>query len=342
MSLQNRAAVNPSARAPLEVKTVETPTPGPGDILVKNDLIAVNPVEVQITKNDLFGHKYPCTIGTSFGGHVVALGEGVSDFKVGDKVAVYASPKDGSKYAGFQVYALAKVDTSCVVPEGIDLAVPVSMIGNLTTMVGMVSATAGVPKPTMEGETVPTGKKILIYGGTSNLGSLAVQYVSRAGYTIVTTTSPQHEAFVNKLGADKIVDHTRDREVIIQDLIAAGPYDVVVDTISYPNTVSMLADVLAAQGGGTIYATLPPFGPETLPKGVVRHFNSWPYVLDEEGNEHWVRWAFHTFFAKGITSGELLPTRVERVSGGLGALNSALDTLAKGVSSSKIVVELDE
>jgi NADPH:quinone reductase-like Zn-dependent oxidoreductase len=342
MSSQNRAAVNPAARAPLEVRAVETPTPGPGDILINNELIAVNPVEVNITKNDLFNPEYPCIIGTSFGGTVVALGEDVSDFKVGDKVAVYGSPSHGDRYAGFQAYALAKVDMACVVPEGVDLAIPVSMIGNLTTVVGMLSATAGVPKPNIEGEKIPIGKKILIYGGTSNLGSLAIQYVSMAGYSVVTTTSPKHKAFVDKLGADKIIDHTQDREAIVRNLVTEGPYDIIVDTISCPNTVSMLADVAAAQGGGTILATLPPFGPETLPKGVVRHFSSWPYALNKEGNEHWIRWAFHTFFAKGIANGKLLPTRIERISGGLEAINGALDTLAKGVSNSKLVVELDK
>ncbi|KAF3397196.1 Zinc-binding alcohol dehydrogenase domain-containing protein cipB [Talaromyces pinophilus] len=340
MVSQNRAAVIPAAQLPLKVETVETPTPGPGDILVKNEIIALNPVEVAIAKHDLFHSKYPLIIGTSFGGTVIAIGGGVSDFAVGDKVAVYANPKDGDKYAGYQNYALAKVDTTCLVPEGLDLAVPVSMIGNLTTVVGMISATAGVPKPNIERQKVPIGKKILVYGGTSNLGSFAIQYVNGAGYTVVTTTSPKHKDFVDKLAADKVIDHTQDREAIVRSLIAEGPYDIVVDTISYPNTMSIVADVVAAQGGGRVFATMPPFGPETLPKGVVRYFNSWPYVLDEEGNEHWIRWAFHTFFAKGITNGKLFPTHIEAIGTGLEAVNSGLDTLAKGVSCSKLMVEL--
>ncbi|KAG7418073.1 Dehydrogenase azaJ [Fusarium oxysporum f. sp. rapae] len=339
---QNRGAVNPAARAPLEVRPLDMPTPGPGDILVKNELIAINPVEVNITKNDLFKSKYPCVIGTSFGGEVVAVGEGVSDFKAGDRVAVYASPTDGDKYAAYQAYALAKVDTTILVPEGVDLAVPVSMSGNLTTVVGMISATAGVPKPDIENEVASTSKKILIYGGTSNLGSLAVQYVRRAGYIVVTTTSPKHKAFVETLGADKIIDHSQDRDALVKAFIAEGPYDVVVDTISYPNTVSILADVLAAQGGGTVFATLPPFGPETLPEGVVRQYTSWPFVLYKEGNEHLIRWAFQEFFAKGIAGGKLLPTQIERVSGGFEAVNTALDILGKGVSNSKVVVELEK
>ncbi|KAF5990293.1 zinc-binding alcohol dehydrogenase domain-containing protein [Fusarium bulbicola] len=206
---QNRGAVNPSARAPLEVRPLDTPTPGPGDILVKNELISINPVEVSITKNDLFKSKYPCVIGTSFGGQVIAVGEGVSDFKVGDKVAAYASPTNGDKFAAYQAYPI-------------------------------------------------------------------------------------------------------------------------------------LADVVAAQGGGTVYATQPAFGPETLPESVVRHFTSWPFVLHKEGNEHFTRWAFHEFFAKGIASGKLIPTQIERVSGGFEAINSALDILKKGVSNSKVVVELEK
>lgn len=342
MSSQNRAAVIPAAQLPLKIQTVDTPTPGPGDILVKNEIIAVSPVEVAIAKHDLFHSQYPLIAGTAFGGTVIAIGGDVSDFAVGNRVAIYASPKDGDKYAAYQNYALAKVDTACLVPEGVDLAVPVSMIGNLTTVVGIIGATAGVPKPNIEREKVPIGKKILIYGGTSNLGSLAIQYVNATGYAVVTTTSPKHKAFVDKLRADKVIDHTQDREAIVRSLITEGPYDVVLDTISYPDTVSIVADVVAAQGGGTIFATMPPFSPETLPKGVVRYFNSWPYVLNEEGNQHWIRWAFHTFFAKGIENGKLLPTQIETIGTGLEAVNSALDTLAKGVSSTKLMVELEK
>ncbi|KAF4335850.1 zinc-binding alcohol dehydrogenase domain protein [Fusarium beomiforme] len=339
---QNLAAVNPAALAPLEVRPVETPTPGPGDILIKNHLIAVNPIELSITRRDLFKSQYPCVIGSSFGGEVIAVGKSVSEFKIGDNVAVWSGLKNGDGYAAYQAYALAKADTACLVPEGVDLAVPVSMIGNLATVVGMISATAGVTKPDIETEAAPTGKKILIYGGTSNMGSLAVQYVRMAGYSVVTTTSPKHRAFVETLGPDKIINHRQDCEALINALVAEGPYDMVVDTISRPNTVSLLASVLAAQGGGIVFATLPAFGPESLPEGVVRDFRSWSSMLYSDGNEQWIRWAFHTFFVKGISSGKLLPTQIKRIGGGLEAINFALDTLEKGVSNTKIVVEFDK
>ncbi|KAF5557921.1 zinc-binding alcohol dehydrogenase domain-containing protein [Fusarium phyllophilum] len=87
---------------------------------------------------------------------------------------------------------------------------------------------------------------------------------------------------------------------------------------------------------------MPPFGPEKLPEGVVRHYTSWPFVLYKDGNEHFIRWAFHEFFAKGIASGKLVPTQIERISGGFEAINDALDILGKGVSNSKVVVELEK
>ena len=75
---------------------------------------------------------------------------------------------------------------------------------------------------------------------------------------------------------------------------------------------------------------------------MVRQYTSWPFTLYKEGNEHFIRWAFKEFFAIGIASGKLVPTQIGRVGGGFEAVNKALDILGKGVSNSKVVVELEK
>lgn len=70
------------------VKNVETPAPGPGEILVKIHATALNPVDWKAPKYGAFFDYWPATVGHDGAGEVVQLGEGVSNFTVGDKASV--------------------------------------------------------------------------------------------------------------------------------------------------------------------------------------------------------------------------------------------------------------
>jgi NADPH:quinone reductase-like Zn-dependent oxidoreductase len=338
--MSNLAAIIPAAKAPLEVKEVETYKPGPHELLVKNEVIAFNPVEYKIAKLGIFPLHYPAILGSSFGGTVEAVGPQVTKFKVGDKLA--AAKKFGSagnQYGAYQRYVVVAEETASKIPGSVDVTIPASLTGNLSTVVGLFTGRAGLEKPTVDGPAAANGKRVLVYGGTSSFGSLAMQYVAQAGYSVVTTTSPKHKELVAKLGASKVVDHTQEKDALIKELVAGGPYELVVDSISLPNTVEVTAAVLAAQGGGKLYTLQPPFGPETLPEGVTREFASWGAFLDEEKNAGLLEWAFATYLSHGVASGTIIPLPTEKVSGGLKGVNDALDKLQKGVSGVKLVVD---
>ena len=164
------------------------------------------------------------------------------------------------------------------VPADIDPAVPASLMMNLTCATGRV----GLDKPSLDRSAPAKGLKVLVYGGSSSFGGLSVQYLSQAGYTVSTNSSPKHRDFVFKLGAAAVIDHTLDPDALVNELVAKGSYTLVVDAISLPNTVAVTARVLAAQGGGKLYTTQPAFGPETLPNGVTRVFEGWADPLYEE------------------------------------------------------------
>lgn len=114
------------------------------------------------------------------------------------------------------------------VPEGTDLAIPSSLTGNLGSVIGLFTANAGLDKPSLDGFAAAKNSKVLIYGGSSSFGSLSVQYVSEAGYTVVTTSSPNHKEFVSKLGAVKVVDHIQEQGALVEALVSEGPYDLIV------------------------------------------------------------------------------------------------------------------
>ncbi|GKT58227.1 zinc-binding alcohol dehydrogenase domain-containing protein [Colletotrichum tofieldiae] len=338
--MPHSAAVQSAPKAPLEVQDVETPQLGPHELLINNELIALVPIDAKQAKLAIFPIEYPAILGTSYGGTIAAVGSEATNFKVGDKVAaVKTAGVSGNKYSGFQKYVVSRDVTASKVPESIDLRIPVGLIGNFSTIVGLFNEHLGLERPDPVNKVPLKGKTILIYGGTSSFGSFATQYVTQAGYKVVTTTSPQHKDFVAKLGAVHVVDHTQSHDAVVKELVAHGPYDYVVDSISLKPTFDITAEVVAAQGGGKLYALLPPPEPSSFPKSVAAEFGSWSVPLGQEKNAELLKWAFGTYFTQAVTNDRIVALPSQKIDGGLGGLNKAVDVLFKGVSGAKVVVE---
>lgn len=338
--MANLAAIIPAAKAPLEIRDVEKYSPGPDEILIKNKVIALNPIEFKIAKLGMLPLQYPAILGSTFGGTVEAIGSHVKNFQIGETVvATRDSATRGNQYGAYQRYVVVKDIVASKVPANVDAAIPASLITNLTSVVGLFSGRLGLDKPSLDGSSPGKNQKILIYGGSSSFGSLAVQYLSQAGYTVITTTSPKHRDFVNKLGAAAVIDHMLESATLVDRLVAEGPYSVVADVIALPNTVPVTARVVAAQGGGKLYTTQPAFGPETLPDGVTRVFESWPDALFEENNLALLKWIMETYLPQGLSKGSLTPLPTEKVEGGLKQINGAFDRLQRGTGGVRLVVD---
>ncbi len=338
--MANLAAIIPAAKAPLEVTEVEFYTPGPNEILVRNEVIGFNLIESKIARLGIIPLQYPAILGSSFGGTVEAVGSEVTKFERGDKVvASKGFGTNGNRYGAYQRYVMVGDVMISKFPSGTDLAVPASLMMNLTSVVGLFTGRLGLERPSFDGPAPVREKKILVYGGSSNFGALSVQYLAQAGYTIITTSSPKNRSFVSKLGAAAVLDHTIDPDTLIDAIVAHGPYDIVVDTISLPNTVSILARVLVAQAGDKIYVMQPAFGPEILPEGVSRIFEPWPTSLYEEKNRDLLEWVLVTYFPQGLSIGSITPFPIEKTPGGLGGINEALDRMQKGVGAIRLVAD---
>ena len=85
--LKQRALVLRTPQAAFAIETVDVPKPGRGEILVRVQAVSLNPVDWRIQK---FNHgvinNYPAIVGMDPAGDVVELGDGVTEFSVGDKV----------------------------------------------------------------------------------------------------------------------------------------------------------------------------------------------------------------------------------------------------------------
>ncbi|KAH6869519.1 chaperonin 10-like protein [Thelonectria olida] len=338
--MSHLAAVVPAPKASLEVREIETPQPGPHELLIKNETIALQPIDAKIARVAMLPIEYPAVLGSSFAGTVISVGAEVNGFDVGDKVvAAKTAGATENKYGAFQRYALSRALTTTKLPSNATLDTAVRLVGNLATVPALFNATWKLARPNPGTSAQPQGKKILIYGGTSSLGSLSIQYLTQAGYDVVTTTSPRHETFVSHLGASRVIDHAQPFEATVKELVTAGPYNFVVDTISNSETIKITAEVLASQGGGKLYAVQPAFGPETLPAGVTRNFEGWSLLLGKEEHAELLEWTFGTYFPQALAKESLIPVPARKISGGLAGLDHALGVLIQGVSSEKLVVD---
>ncbi len=183
----------------LTVSAAPTPQPGPGEILVRSRAIALNPFDgVVQTLGGLVTPWliYPAIMGSDVAGEVVSVGASVSAFKPGDRVLGLALGVDKlanrAVEGAFQKYVILRQEAATVLPDSMSferaavlpLAVATAACGLfLENQLGLRTPSAVRPEP--------TGKTVLIWGGSTSVGSAAIQLASAAGYEVVTTASAQ-------------------------------------------------------------------------------------------------------------------------------------------------------
>src|SRR6266496_6409944 len=209
------SSVIPSVNAKWEVKEVPTPPIGANQVLIKIHASGICYTDVHITKGGL-GVKFPFTIGHEPAGEIVALGEGLTTRKVGDRVGIpwvqstcgrcewcqrgklsFCPDKIGTgiNIAGSHAeYMVAYAAATQLLPNNLsyDQAAPIFCAG-FTVYSGLRVAN---PKP---------HERIAVVG-IGGLGHLGVQYAKAAGFeTIAVTHSKDKEELAYKLGTDVVV-----------------------------------------------------------------------------------------------------------------------------------------
>jgi NADPH:quinone reductase-like Zn-dependent oxidoreductase len=332
MSPSNLAAVLPAKQGTITVGPVNYPTLQSGEVLLRNTVVAFNPVEYKIARTGYFPIQYPAILGFSYGGIVVAVDEAVTRVKKGDFVYTQ-NPKGGGyqRFSASNEKFVGKVEEKLVEPAA-------AVVLNLRTIIG-AAVEAGLDRPKDSDTSNPSnGKKALVYGGSSSLGALAIQYLIQAGYTVISTSSPRHNAFVSGFGAT-IVDHTQPADAVIAGLKQHGPYDFAFDAISTPAATAINAAVLGAQSGDIVLYSVgpPPPADVVIPGNVTRVNKSWPGHLAATDPKY-DEWVFTKYIPGAVAAGKIKSVPTEVVKGGLGAVNEALKKLEKGVSGRKLVL----
>jgi alcohol dehydrogenase len=233
-----KAVIAPRYGEAVEVAQVAEPTMGPRDVMIAVRAASLNPLDFKIRDGKVklvLRIKPPVHLGCDVAGTVQAVGAEVTRFAVGDEVfARLEKLRMGGLAervcADESVVAKKPANTSFVEAAAIPLV-------GLTSLQAMRDVAALQP-----------GQQILIQAGAGGVGCHAIQIAKKLGLWAATTTSTKNIAFVQKLGADRVIDYTKEK---LRDALGADDQrvDAVFDTLG---PISELDSLAVTKRGGIV------------------------------------------------------------------------------------------
>jgi len=238
---------------------LEVYEPGEGEVLIRNESIAQNPVDWKSVEYNVLIPKLPAVVGVDTAGVVEKVGPGVSNLKPGDRVLTMTRIAQNSRFGTYQRYSIGKAFSTLKLPEAYSFDEGATIpLGYYTAAVGLF-CDLGLPVPQMAsgglgGAQTQQGKPILVWGAASSVGMYAVQLAALAGYKVIATASKKNWELVKGLGAAEVIDY-KDPEVVEKIKKAAPDLELIYDAVS--ENGSCEAGVKALANGGEIVTTLP-------------------------------------------------------------------------------------
>jgi NADPH2:quinone reductase len=236
----------------LEVVDIDAPTPGPGQVLVDVSYAGVNFLDTY-QRSGLYPMPLPSGSGMEGVGTIVALGEGVTDREVGQRIAW--SDTVGS----YAEQVAVEVARSFLVPDGVDDPTACAL------------ALQGMTAHFLAFSTFPLGKEhtALIYAAAGGVGRILVQLAVQRGARVLACTSTEEKAaIVRALGAHEVIAY-RDVDIAatVRELTDGVGVDVVYDSVGAATWQSSL-DSLRPRGMAVFYGNasgpVPPFDLQEL------------------------------------------------------------------------------
>jgi NADPH:quinone reductase-like Zn-dependent oxidoreductase len=231
-----------------EVREVEKPAPGPGQLLVRVRAASVNPIDWKMRKGSLRlvrPGRFPMILGFDVAGEVEAIGAEVSHFAPGDPVYALTDNPHGGGYAEY-----------VLVGEAVTAPKPASLTFEEAAAVPLASLTA-LQALRDKGE-LAEGERLLVNGGAGGVGHFAVQIGKALGARVVAVASGRNQELLRELGADRAIDY--EQEDFAKD---EENYHVVFDTVG--NASYQECELILEEGG--VYVTTS-FEPAIVVRGL--------------------------------------------------------------------------
>ncbi|KAF5344241.1 hypothetical protein D9758_012330 [Tetrapyrgos nigripes] len=324
------------------------PKPSTGELLVKIQAAALNPVDWKIREHDMFVTEYPAVLGSDAAGDVEEVGEGVVGWKKGDRI--YFQGYYTNDQATFQQYCLIPADLAAKIPErySYSQAATISVAFTCAAFALFAPRPIGISlNPNFDVAIKFTGQPVVVIGGSTSVGLYAIQLLHHLSFSpIIAYASSTHESYLRELGATHLIDR---RAVSFSDLPSAvsnlvskttsSPLKLVFDAFSGYDA-QKAAYTSCADGGEVITVNPDALKPEEKVNGknifqVVGtvHF---PHTR-EFGTKMW------KVLGKWFEDGVIVPNRAEDLPNGLQGIVDGLEKMKSGaVSCVKLVAHPQE
>ncbi len=191
------------------------PTPGPTEVRIRMQAASVNPIDYKTRAGlvkALLPYRMPLILGSDVAGVIDALGDRITDLKIGQRVAARLSKKRIGAFA------------ESVIIDRQNLArIPDSVSSEQAAAVALAGLTAW--QCLTEILQVQAGQRVLIHAGSGGVGHLAIQFAKQLRAHVTTTAASANHQALQALGADVCVDYkTADFQSV------CAPFDAVLDT----------------------------------------------------------------------------------------------------------------
>ncbi len=170
----------------IERETIDLPSPGPGELGIRNQAVGVNFIDIYY-RTGLYPAPPPILLGTEGAGIVEAVGEGVTGFAPGDRVAYFA------KHGSYATHVVADAVRSFPLPDALDAETAAAALLKGLTAWSLVERCA----------RVEPGQSVLVHAAAGGVGSILVQWLKAVGaHVIAHSGTPEKAALATRLGAD--------------------------------------------------------------------------------------------------------------------------------------------
>jgi NADPH:quinone reductase-like Zn-dependent oxidoreductase len=337
-------------------------------VVIKTRAVAINPIDwlIQEKGDIMYGWlKYPMILGFDVAGEVVEVGKNVARFQAGDRVIGLTRGTDekinNPAEGGFQEYTVLQPDLTAHIPS------TMSFESAAVIPLGLATAAAGLFQKDQLGLQYPTanpklaGKTLIVWGGSTSVGSNAIQLGVAAGYEVFTTASPSNFAYVKKLGARQVFDYKSPS--VVADMVKAfkGKTAAGALAIGPGGAEACMAILDKVQGNKFVsLATypLPRKEPENLVmlrtiyffvswiaayklKGHIKGIKSNFIVASSVAHNDVGKTIFVDFLPEALRAGSFIAAPESYVFGkGLENIQGAMEYQKKGMSAKKVVVSL--
>jgi len=228
------AIETPGGPEVLKPATLPVPKPGPGEILIKVEAAGVNRPDV-LQRRGMYNPPPGASPlpGLEVAGTVAAIGPDVEGWSVGDLVCALVA---GGGYAG---YCVAPAPQCLPIPKGLSAAEAAGLPETLFTVWTNV----------FERGRLRAGESVLVHGGSSGIGTTAIQLAKARGATVFATAGSAEKCRAcEELGADVAIDYrTEDFAAVIRERTGGRGVDVVLDMVG-GDYVARNIDSLAVEG----------------------------------------------------------------------------------------------